>query len=286
MVENIIIENKYGLQLETKILKKIIRFRNNIGEWYSQQNKRLDTDINELRMPNSNKNFFEGKLYEIYLRYQSARIMMHSIDNNDNEYWYYNTDKEINNHIIRLNYNGFFLENAILNYNIVVDLTWIITFLSIDICYYKDNNKFVFDEINQKEESKTVINKIEKFVQSPDVDEIKEFLNYFSSLHFKYEEVVNHITSFWQSFSTNEIRYLYNYLKHRGKPEYTEIYKLTGKKFFSYYDGDKEYATDMSDIRKEISMYNQIEKLIDFDDNILFPYCNKLFQLLINIIYN
>lgn len=270
----------------SKRLNKEVVFKNELHDWMSQSRERLKVPPNTIKISSTKELFFEGKLYEIYLRYISARTMLRPIDNNREEYWYDNERDPSNDDLIRLTYNGFFIENAILNYNIVVDLTWIITIISIEICYYENSKKIILDDINEIYSSKCIINKIQQMVQSPSAEEVKEFLDYFSKLNPKYQEIAEHISSFWNSFFDSEIRTLYNFLKHRGKPEYTEIYKITGRKFFSFKDNKIEYATDISDLRKEVEMYKTLEDLIDFDNNTLFPYCDKLFKLLIKIIYD
>ena len=270
----------------SKSSNKEIVFRNELHHWMSQHQERLKIPPNTIVIHTTKELFFEGKLYEIYLRYISARIMLEPIDNNKGEYWYDYEKDSSHNDLIMLNYNGFFIENAILNYNIVVDLTWIIAIISIDICYYEDSKKFILDNPNEINNSKRIIDKIEKMIKSPNQEEIKEFLNYISQLNPKYQEIVEHVRLFWDNFFDSEVRTLYNFIKHRGKPEYTEIYKITGRKFYSFKDDGNEYATDMSDLRKEVKMYKTFEDLIDFDNNILFPYCDKLFELLIKIIYD
>ena len=261
------------------------KFKNNVDKWLKEQKIRNKIPKNTIIIPSSRELFFEGKLYEIYLRYQSARTMLNAIDNNENGYWY--DDIEENKDLIRLNYNGFFLESMIMNYNIIIDLTWVVTFLSIEICDYeiKSDGNFNFSDGNDISKTKEIIKKIEGLAKRPDDREISEYMNYFNSLSEKYIPITEHIKSFWKTFKDSEIRKLYNFIKHRGKPEYKEIYNITGRKFYSYISDEIEYSTDISDIRSTISLYETLNNLIYFDDNTLFEYCDKLFELLIAIVY-
>lgn len=260
-------------------------FENKIVKWLDEQHERLSIPVNTINIPTSREIYFESKLYEIYQRYQSARIIINAIDNNKDGYW---CDVEsYDDDVVRLNYNGLFLENMIINYNIVVDLTWIITFLSIEICHYEEkfNTKFNFNEVNEIKKTKEVIKKIEEMIKSPDSEKSIKYFNYFNSLFNEYIPITTYVKEFWKSFKESEIRGMYNFIKHRGKPEYEEIYKIIGKKFYSYKCDGIEYSCDMNDVRKEISLYDYIDELIEFDDNVLFPYCNKLFDMLIDVVY-
>lgn len=255
-------------------------FKNDVNIWFYDYHKRTELPKNTIIVPTSKQIYFESKLYEIYLRYQSARLMFTPIDNNKNDYWYDSFDGD---DVVRLNYNGFFLENAILNYNIVVDLTWVITCLSLETDY--KGKKFVFDNTNEIKNTERIIRNIEKIVDSPTSKNGTKYLNKLKSKNPEYNKICSHISEFWRVFKEREIRQDYNFIKHRGKPEYKEIYKLTGKKFFTFKSNHIEYATDISDVRKEFEMYKVINSLLDFDDNILFPYCDKLFKLLLDIVY-
>lgn len=259
-------------------------YKNNITNWHEEQLKRLKIPDNTTLIQSSRVIFFESKLYDIFLRYQSARILIRSINNNDNGYWVCEDDY---NDIVRYNLNGNFLENMIINYNIVVDLTWLITCLSIEICIYEENHNeaFDFNRPNEVIKIKEVMERIEKIVKSPNSEEIASYFSYFNALSRNYLPITNHVTQFWSSFQNSEIRKLYNFIKHRGKPEYTEIYKLTGRGFYNYTENGITVATDISDVRKEISFEEELKKLIKFDEDVLFPYCDKLFKLLIHVVY-
>lgn len=259
-------------------------YKNKITNWHDEQSRRLKIPDNTILIQSSRVIFFESKLYDIFLRYQSARILIRCINNNDNSYWVCEEDYD---DIVKYNLNGNFLESMIINYNIVVDLTWVITCLSIEICIYEESHNEVFDFNRQNEiiRTKEVMEKIEKIVKSPNSEEIANYFSYFNSLSANYLPITTHVTQFWNSFQSSEIRQLYNFIKHRGKPEYTEIYEITGRRFCNYTENDRQIATEISDVRKEISFEEELKKLIEFDEEVLFPYCDKLFKLLVDVVY-
>ena len=96
----------------------------------------------------------------------------------------------------------------------------------------------------------------------------------------EFSSAVDLIIDFWKGFSNSNIRNLYNYIKHKGKPLYEEVEEIRGGKALQLVIGKEEYPSDIRDVQKIIGLEKSINELIDFDDNILFPYIEQLIEAL------
>ena len=61
---------------------------------------------------------------------------------------------------------------------------------------------------------------------------------------------------------------------------YEEVEKPRGGKVMSILIGNEEYPSDIRDVQKMISVEEGLKELIDFDNNLLFPYVEKLLSQL------
>lgn len=260
-----------------------IDFENEIHSWLDQQDKRTAIPPNTIVIPSSQELFFEAKLTEIHRQYQSARLFLCQVDNDDWGYWYESFNNEVKDGISHVGFNGIFLETAILYYNIVVDLTWVLCYVSAEFAGYKKGKALQLDEINLIQDTKDIIREMEKLVSNPSIDDNP--LNYLKVHCPEYATAIDLVFDFWKDFADSEVRKLYNYIKHKGKPQYNELYQYTAKKFYSIHKGDQEYPTDANDVKLEISLYKTVELLKDYDKNVLFPYCDKLIGLLVPLVY-
>lgn len=260
-----------------------IDFENEIHDWLEEQNKRIAIPPNMIIIPSSQELFFEAKLTEIHRQYQAARLFLGQVDNDYWDYWYESFNNDVKDGITRVGFNGVFLETAILYYNIVVDLTWVICYVSAEFAGYKKGKAIQLDEINLIQDTQDIIREMEKLVSNPFVE--NNPLNYLKEHCPDFAPAIDLVYDFWKVFADSEVRSLYNFLKHKGKPQYEELYQHTQKKFYSFHKDNQEYSTDINDVKLEISIYKTVELLKDYDNKILFPYCDKLFSLLIPLIY-
>lgn len=260
-----------------------IDFKNSIISWLEEQDKRTAIPSNTIVIPSSKELFFESKLTEIQRQYQAARLFLWQIDNDDWEYWYKPYNEEVKDGIIHTSYNGMFLETAILYYNIVIDLTWVICYVSAEFAGYTKTKAMQLDNVNEIHDTKDIIRKMENMVSNPFSEDNP--LNYLKVQSPEFAPAIELIYGFWKEVADSEIRSLYNFIKHKGKPQYSELYNYTAKRFYGFHKGGMEYPTDVNDVKREISLYDTVQKLVDYNDNVLFPYCDKLFNLLIPLVY-
>lgn len=272
----------------------------------TQNNREFSTDIfNSVLQPPSSSKFslvglktptnqdvyFMSKWHEIFERYASARIfVMEALksDDKDWEHWFNLTDND--------NTNGFFItklktdmyETALVNYNMLVDLSWTITYVSAEYILYKwDDNGNITNStevigVLPIEEAYKLLREEENLVTSP-LSEHSQFL-YLQKMCPEYSKAIDMIRKFWASFSNSNIRSIYNYMKHKGKPIYQEMIDYDPSKLFTFTIGDKSFPSDIRDVQRVISLEEGLDELIRFDDEQLFPYLTELISELKRII--
>ena len=174
------------------------------------------------------------------------------------------------------------LEIALIDYNILVDLTWTMTYVSAEYILYKfDENGNVInkDEITGMhpiEESLEMLRKMENGVSTPHAE--GNPFNYLKVMRPEFSRAIDLIVHFWRDFSNSKIRNTYNYIKHRGTPCYKEIEALRDTRLFNLIIGKESYPTDIKDVRMMLSMDDLIDELRKFDDEKLYPYIVELIE--------
>ena len=98
----------------------------------------------------------------------------------------------------------------------------------------------------------------------------------------EFESVIDQIVAFWDSLFSSKIRKKYSFCKHKGRPEYEEIEKLSSGRVMGFYIVNMktgqvtQAASNSNDVRYSFSLEDAILELRDFDDNVLFPYIQNL----------
>lgn len=93
----------------------------------------------------------------------------------------------------------------------------------------------------------------------------------------QFVEPINLIKEFWKSFNNSKIRKVYNFIKHKGKPQYEEV-KV--QKVMGLIISGENCPTDIRDVQMVINLKSSIQELLEFDENVLFPYINNLYIFL------
>lgn len=235
-------------------------------------------------LPTNQDIYFVAKWHEIFERYTTARLFVRKALEDNWEYWFNRVDDEKVQHAIENKFKAELYETALLSYNILVDLTWAWTYVSAEYLLY------TFDEegnvTNAKdvcgmhpiEEAYELLRKTENGVSTPHAE--GNPFHYLKVMRPEFSDAVDTIVEFWKVFSNSPIRNLYNFVKHKGKPLYEEVDKPRGGKVMSILIGNEEYPSDIRDVQKMISVEKGLKELIDFDNNLLFPYVEKLLSQL------
>lgn len=261
-----------------------IVFSNEINNWYESSIKRTTPGINEILKPNNRQIFFESKLEDIVRQYAAARTFLLETNTPDWKHWFEERsgNDEMNSRMKTI-MGSMFLESAIIYYNIVVDLTWVMTYVCAEYSISDIKSNILIEDIYNIDKINDILRKLENYVKNPNHPENP--LSYIKKNSYNFLPAINSIEEFWRSYSNDEMRNLYNHIKHKGKPVYKEIFESVPKKFGSIIINGEEHANDKSDVKYEISFNETIKKLIEFDNEKLFPYCDKLFDTIMQLIY-
>ncbi len=241
-------------------------------------------DLVGSKLPSSNDVYFRAKQSELVEQYSAARIFMYETETDDWNHWFYPLEDKTTTEVSRLIFRSHFYETALFYYNAVVDISWTLCYVAVEFACSNKGARVDISGIKPIEEAAELLRKAEGNVTSPTAED-----NPFSYLKLmcpEFEPVINHIVAFWDSFSSSEIRKRYNYCKHKGRPSYEEIEELSSGRVMGFYIENREtgqvtqIASDPQDVRYSFSLEDAISKLKDFDDNILFPYTQKLISLI------
>lgn len=237
-----------------------------------------------LKLPSSQDYYFAAKWNELFNRYCSARIFLRKTQEEKWDYWFNPVDNTKTQKAFENIFKAELFETALINYNILVDLSWTMTYVSAEYAMYKfdaDGNILNAKDICGMlplEEAAEMLRKTENGVGTPHAE--GNSFNYLKVMRPEFSKAIELIIDFWNKFSNNEIRNLYNFIKHKGKPLYKEIEEMRGGKTMLMRIGKDDYPSDIRDVQKMISLEKSIEDLIDFDNNELFPYIKELLNQL------
>ena len=236
-----------------------------------------------VKLPTSQEVYFICKWHELFERYEMARIFLSKTEEDNWDYWFNKVDDEVVQKGIELTFKSQMMETALINYNILVDLTWTMTYVSAEYVLYKfDDNGNVTnaDEIigmHTIEESLELLRKTENGVSAPHAK--GNPFQYLKVMCPKFSNAIDLIVAFWKDFSESRIRNIYNYIKHKGTPCYKEIEAMKDmSRIFNLIISKESYPTDIRDVRKILSMDELIEELRIFDDEKLYPYIVRLIE--------
>lgn len=235
------------------------------------------------KWPSNQDIYFISKWHEIFERYCTARIFIREAVKDkwsDWEHWFDITDDESTNNASKLKLIADMYETALINYNILVDLSWTITYVSSEYILYKFDksgnivNSNAIYEMLPIEQAYNALRYAENIVTAPTAADNP--FRYLKEQLPEFEDSIDLIIDFWSKFSNSEIRSIYNYIKHKGKPVYYEINELDPVRFFDMHIGNEQYPSDIRDVQKTLRLFDSINALVEFDDEELFPYLTQL----------
>lgn len=236
------------------------------------------------KLPSNQDIYFVSKWHEVFDRYSTARRFLRKAKENNFDYWFNPVDNPTTQKSLELMFKADLFETSLINYNILVDLSWTWAYVSAEYVLYTfddegnvTNAKDVYG-MHTIEDAYELLRKTENGVVTPH-SEGNPF-NYLKKMRPEFTEAMDIIIDFWKYFSNSNIRNLYNFIKHKGKPKYKEIEALRGGKVFSIHIGDREYPSDITDVQKIIELESNMDTLIAFDNEKLYPYIKKLLMSL------
>ena len=230
-------------------------------------------------LPTNKDVYFRAKQKELIEQYSAARIFMHETENDDWSHWFEAVDNPTNQQAFELIFRSYFYESALTYYNIVVDLSWTLCYLSVEFALSQSGQRVDFGGIMTIEEAYDLMRHAENNVTNPNA-ESSPFV-YLKNMCPEFATAIDMIINFWNEFSHSNIRQRYNFCKHKGKPAYTEIEALRGDRLMGFYvqhgDGSPiQIPSDIRDVQLTCSLNDSIDELKVFDDEKLFPYISNL----------
>lgn len=239
-------------------------------------------------LPTNQDMYFVAKWNEIFNRYSSARIFVRKTQEEKWDYWFNRIENPDVQKAMELIFKAEMYETALINYNILVDLSWTMTYVSAEYALYTfDDEGNVTNArdvcgMHPIEEAYELLRKTENGVSTPHAQ--GNPFDYLRIMLPEFSPAMDLIVKFWKEFSNSNIRGLYNYIKHKGKPLYKEVEEIRGGKVMKLLINKEEYPSDIRDVQKIIELESSIKELIAFDDNQLYPYMKQLLTLLNTIV--
>lgn len=253
-----------------------MKFYTDISEL--KQNQNVDIKVDGAKIPSHKDVFFRAKQNEIFEQYESARIFLRETETRDWNHWFQDANPKYQEVFELLFINRMF-EVALMYYNIIVDLSWTLCYVSVEYAVYeKDKKPINMSNLMNIEAAYNALRKAENFVTNPDSN--GNPMEYLKTRCPEFKDSIDLIINFWKEFSNSNIRNLYNFIKHKGKPLYEEVEKFRDGGFISLIIKNESYPTDIRDVQRVINLKDSIKELKEFDDKVLFPYIKKLLKLL------
>ena len=264
-----------------------MNFKNDIFTLIPQCN--ISIPLVGAKIPTNKDVYFRTKQNEIIDQYAGARIFLRETETDDWSHWFNKLDDEVSNKKFQYYFLSYFYEMALMYYNIVIDLTWTLCYISAEFAISSNSKRVNFEGLKPIEEAYSILRMAEKTVTSPKAK--TNPFEYLKKMCPEFSNAIKIITDFWNGFSSSEIRNKYNYCKHKGKPSYIEIEELCEKSRLFGISVTSENsndlissASDIRDIRCVQSLKENISELQRFDDNQLFPYVKELIEELERVI--
>jgi len=228
-------------------------------------------------IPSPQDVFFRSKQEEIFQQYESARIFLRETETDDWNHWFVTDNPEYQD-VFQLLFKERMFEAALMFYNIIVDISWVLCYVSAEYAQYGKDESINFTSVMSIEDAYDLLRKAENSVTSPNSEDNP--LGYLKIMCPEFIDSIDLVIDFWKRFSNHTIRGLYNFIKHKGKPLYSEIEIFKGPRFMGLIIGGKNCPSDIRDVQKVISLSDSIQELKEFDDNMLYPYVKELFASL------
>ena len=103
-------------------------FRTDIFSLEAPSSKKFD--LVGVKMPTNIDVYFRAKQKEFIDQYAAARIFMHETETDDWKHWFNEVEDKTANDAFKFIFTSYFYESALMYYNIVVDLSWVLCYIS------------------------------------------------------------------------------------------------------------------------------------------------------------
>lgn len=257
-----------------------MEFKTDIRTLYVPSNKMFELSELNFPFPRSNEVFFRAKQKEIVDQYAAARVFLNETETHDWNHWFKEIENKKANKVSELMFTSYFYESALTYYNIVVDLSWVLCYVSVEYACFQKEKRVKFSGVKSIDEAVELLRIAEKNVTTPTAE--NNPFEYLKTMNPDFSNAIDLIIAFWNQLNPTAIRSRYNYCKHRGKPAYSEIEELRDGKLNEVYltelstGIESQIASNITDVQLHCSLKEGIEVLVKFDDEVLFPYIREL----------
>ena len=240
------------------------------------------------KLPNTNDLYFRSKPHVLVVQYSAARIFLNETETDDWNHWFNPVDDKQAEKAFHLIFRSHFYETALFYYNAVVDISWTLCYVAVEFACSRKGTRVSISGMKSIEEAAELLRSAERNVTSPTAEENP--FEYLKMMCPDFAPAIDLIIEFWNGFSSTEIRKRYNFCKHKGRPVYDEIEELMPGKLMGIFVEDREMgevtqiASDISDVKYSFSLEEAINELQQFDDNVLYPYLERLIQTIEDIL--
>lgn len=90
-----------------------------------------------VKIPTSQDVYFMSKWHELFERYEMTRVFLRKTEEDNWDYWFHRVDDDIAQKGIKLMFKAQMFETALINYDILVDLTWTMIYVSAEYVLYR-----------------------------------------------------------------------------------------------------------------------------------------------------
>ena len=254
----------------------MINFNNNI--YNLERNVKPSFLPQDIEKINVKSLFFVEKQNELIQKYETARRFLYETDTDDwKHYLGEQTFSEKDEKYFKYIHKAQWYEAALFFYNTVVDLSWIICYVGSEYVFYRNEKPIIFENIVSIDEACKVLRKIEVSMKKPENNNESPFV-YLTKMKSEGFKAIDIITEFWNEFYKTPIRKNYNYLKHGGAFAYEEILECNDYASVLWIINDKKCPTSVKNIQRKANLEQEIKNLAKFDDEVLYPYLEKLFN--------
>ena len=184
-------------------------------------------------LPNNIDVYFRAKQSEMLDQYIAARIFMRETETDDWNHWVQSADDAEARQVFRLRHMSYFYETALMYYNIVVDLSWVLCYVSAEYACSHKGERVYFEGMRTIEEAAALLRQAEKNVVNPKADNSP--FGFLKNECPDFSKAIDRVIDFWDKFGYSSIRSRYNFCKHKGKPAYKELEELRGPRFMNIY---------------------------------------------------
>ena len=252
-----------------------------------RQNHNVQFQFQGTAMPDAVSTYFRSKQEELYQQYSTARLFLRQADQGTAEIswdgWFNRFEDITNQNIATWLFREKMYQAALMFYNVVIDLSWVLCYTSAEYAVYSNGQVTPLNKLVSIEEAYGALRTEEESVIAPNAR--NNPFDYLNRMTPTFSPAIEIIKNFWDQYSASDIRHDYNFIKHRGKPNFTEVNQAIGNpRLLSFVVGNITCPTDVRDVQKEMSLEKGIQELIEFDNKILYPYISKLIEILEKIV--